>query len=130
MDFIKKYDGKLLDDAGCAVSKEYNNFQNAMKRDLQAIANEIGANMVWYSKGHYDQDAMFERNGKYCYFHYSVIGGYRSKVDLTGRNSFPSVLVRTAAHAKDYRGGHNNHIAYSDVKRWVDNLLNTEHKPF
>ena len=40
--FIKKYDGKYLQDAGAYVSKEYSNFQNAMKRDLKAMADEIG----------------------------------------------------------------------------------------
>lgn len=125
--FIKKYDGKYLQDAGAYVSREYTGFQNAMKRDLKAMAEEIGAELVSYGKGHYDQFAFFHRNGSYVYFNYSRIGE-RSTPDLTGRESFPSCYCRTAEHAKDYRGGSNNHCAYIEVKRVVDRLLNQEHR--
>lgn len=125
--FIKKYDGKYLLDAGASVSREYAGFQNAMKRDLKAMAEEIGAELVDYHKGHYYQSVFFHRNGHYVYFHYSRLGE-RSTPDLTGCASFPSCYCRTAANAKDYRGGSNNHCAYTDVKRVVDRLLNEEHR--
>lgn len=124
--FIKKYDGKYLLDAGASVSREYAGFQNAMKRDLKAMAEEIGAELVSYSKGHYDQFAFFHRNGHYVYFHYSRIWE-RSTPDLTGASGL-TCYCRTAANAKDYRGGSNNHCAYTEVKSVVDRLLNEEHR--
>ena len=52
----------------------------------------------------------------------------RSTPDLTGCESFPSCYCRTAANAKDYRGGSNNHCAYTDVKSVIDRLLKEEHR--
>lgn len=124
--FIKKYDGKPLEDWGTSVSKEYSNFQNAMKRDLKAMAEEIGAELVDYHKGHYDQSAFFHRNGHYVYFCYSNFTN-RSTPNLTSTSGMPC-YCRTAANAKDYHGGTNNHCAYTDVKSVVDRLLNEEHR--
>ena len=123
-DFVKKYDGKPLQDAGAYVSKEYQAFQNAMKRDLKRMAGEIGAAMLWFSKGHYDQSAMFERNGHFAYMHYSGCIGDRSTPAL---RETMTCLCRTAAHEKDYKGGRNNHCSYVEVQATFNRLLNEVH---
>lgn len=118
--FIKKYDGKVMEDAGSYVSKEFSNFQNAMKREIKRLAEEIGAKLVDFSKGHYDMDWFIERNGKYVNGHYSKIYP-RSEADLTSNTV---CYVRTADGPKDYRGGTNHHCAFENIQEEMNKLLN------
>lgn len=125
-DFFKKWNGKVLQDCGAYVSKEFNSFQNAFKREMNKIAEEIGATLVAYSKGHYDMSGFFERNGHYVYFSYSnYCCEGRNVVNLTNNSV---ILVRTAENAKDYRGGRNNNVSFDTMKETVDELLNQEHR--
>ena len=71
MDFIKKWNMKPLADTGTYVSKEFNAFQNAFKREMDKIAQNVGGTLVRFIKGHYDVCGFIERNGKYVYFDYS-----------------------------------------------------------
>lgn len=124
--FIKKWNNKYLQDAGSYVSKEYNTFQNAFKREMNKIAKNIGATLVSFSKGHYDVSGFIERNGKYVYFYYdSVLCGNRATPKLKERIA---MYCRTAENAKDYRGGDNNLTSFEDCESVIDRLLNTDHK--
>jgi hypothetical protein len=116
--FIKKYEGKTLADDGAYVSKEFNNFQNAMKREVKRMAEEIGAVLVSFNKGHYDMSWFVERNGKYVYGNYSVIGN-RTHVNLLDNVCY----ARIAAHSKDYIGGHNNRCSFAEMQETMDRLL-------
>ena len=118
--FIKKYDGMTMNDAGSVVSKDFSNFQNAMRREVKRLAEEIGATLVSFSKGHYDMSWFIERDGKYVYGHYSNIHP-RSKADLTLGNA---CYVRTAKDAKDYHGGHNHFCTFYHFQNVVCRLLN------
>lgn len=124
--FIKKWNGKHLQDDGICVSKEYNTFQNAFKREMTQIAQNIGATLVKFSKGHYDVWGFIERNGKYVYFNYdtSLCGGRATPKLKDGM----AMLCRTAENVKDYRGGDNNFTSFEDCESVIDRLLNTEHK--
>lgn len=73
--FIKKYNNKYLEDTGPYVSKESNNFQNAFKREMNDIAESIGATLVSFRKGHYDVSGFIEREtGVMCILHIHVFG--------------------------------------------------------
>jgi hypothetical protein len=129
--FIKKWNNKPLQDCGSYVSEEYNKFQNAFKREMTKIANNIGANLVSFSKGHYDVSGFIERNGKFVYFSYSsaLSRNGRSTPTLTYQQStYPTMLCRTAKNNKDYRGGTNNSVWFENCENVIDKLLNTEHK--
>lgn len=124
--FIRKWNNKPLQDDGCYVSKEYNTFQNAFKREMSKIAESMGATLVNFSKGHYDVSGFIERNGKYVYFSYSSsLCGDRATPKLKESNA---MYCRTAENAKDYRGGYNNHTSFEDCESVIGRLLNTEHK--
>lgn len=118
--FIKKYDGMSMTDAGSVVSKDFSNFQNAMKRELKRLAEEIGATLVSFSKGHYDMSWFIEKDGKYVYGSYSNIHP-RSTADLTTHGV---CYVRTANGPKDYRGGINHHCSFAEVQEISNRLLN------
>ncbi len=124
--FIKKWNNKSLQDDGCYVSKEYNTFQNAFKREISRIAENIGATLVSFSKGHYYVSGFIERNGKYVYFNYdSSLCGDRATPKLKERDA---MFCRTAENEKDYRGGYNNLTSFENCESVIDKLLNTEHK--
>lgn len=124
--FFKKWNGRVLEDWCTSVSKEFNSFQNAFKREMNNIAEEIGATLVSYSKGYYDMSGFFERNGHYVYFHYcNYCCGGRNVVNLTDNSV---MCARTAKNAKDYRGGCNNDVSFDTLKETVDHLLNQEHR--
>lgn len=119
--FIKKWNNKYLADDGAWVSKEFNAFQNAFKREMDKLAQSIGATLVRFSKGHYDVCGFIERNGKYVYFDYSsALCGSRSTPMLT---SSTAMYCRTAEHDKDYRGGYNNFTSFVECKDLIDRLL-------
>lgn len=119
--FVRKWNNKYLADDGCYVSKEFNSFQNAFKREMAKIAENIGATLIKFSKGHYDVSGFIERNGKYVYFNYdSSLCGNRSVPNLTNSRA---MYCRTAEHDKDYRGGYNNFTSFEDCERVINRLL-------
>lgn len=121
--FINKWHGRMLQDDGCYVSAEFNKFQDAFKKAMKKLCEKIGATLVSYSKGHYDMSGFIERNGHYVYFAYSNIFGYRSQVNLKGKNA---MYCRTAASNKDYSGGENNETSFEDCENVIDDLLNKD----
>ena len=120
--FIKKWHMKDLPDSGCYVSKEYNNFQNAFKREMTKICENIGATLVRCIKGHYDICGFIERNGKYVYFCYSsTLSNSRSVPNLTDRLA---MYCRTAKDEKDYHGGDNVCTSFENCQSVIEKLLN------
>ncbi len=121
-DFIKQWDGRRLEDWGSVVSKEFNQFQNAFKREVERLAQEGGAKLVSYSKGHYDMSGFIEKDGIYVYFSYGALD--RTKVQLTSASDFISpLLMRTAKHEKDFSGGSNNHILFTQFLPTMQRLF-------
>lgn len=117
-DFIKTWDGKRLEDWGSSVSKEYKSFQQAMRREVKRLAEDAGATLVSYNSGHYDQSGFVERDGMYVYFSYSNLD--RCRVQLTGGFAF---FMRTASGPKDYHGGTNNNVNFSQFSETMEKLF-------
>ena len=71
-------------------------------------------------KGHYNTSCFIERNGKFVYIsHSSGLSRMGSGVKI----ELDSFLIRTAQHAKDYRGGHNQYCDITNLQSMIDNLL-------
>lgn len=117
IDFYKKWNGKRLEDDGVTVSRQYRGFQTAFKNILEDIAKDLGARLVWFSKGHYDETAMFERGGRFAYLSHSNNVYERATPELK------SVLIRTASHERDYTGGPNNFVDWCNLTNQLDRLL-------
>lgn len=122
-DFIRTWDGRRLEDWGCSVSKEFKQFQGAMKCEVKRLAEAQGATLTSWSNGHYDMTGVLERNGLYVYFHYSNID--RTKVALTHKYDvwLGSTLMRTMKHAKDWTGGTNHHIEFERFTETMEYLF-------
>jgi hypothetical protein len=117
IDFYRKWHGKHLEDWGGIRSDEYKGFERAFKRVLKKMAEDMGATLVWFTPMHYDESAMFERNGKYVYLLHSNNLYNRSTPVLH------HILIRTAEHEKDYRGGPNNYADWAHLANAIDRLF-------
>lgn len=118
--FYTKWQNAILADAGGYVSKEYRSFQTALVREISKYATAVGAQVASNLKGHYDTSCFIERNGKFVYISHSSTlarmgGGVRVELD--------SFLIRTAQHAKDYRGGYNQYCDIANLQSMIDDLL-------
>ena len=127
--FIKKWQGRTLEDDGCYVSKEFRSFQTAFGNAMKKIAQGIGAEVVNYSKGHYDVSGFIKRGDNYVYFSYdnglsSKGRTYVSLKDNDNNGFMCPLLIRTAKHEKDFTGGTNNYAAFDRCEILIDRLLN------
>ena len=123
--FIKKWNGRTLEDAGCYVSKEYQSFQTAFINAMKKIAADMGGTVVNAGKGHYDLHGFIQVGNKYVYFSYdnSLDAHGRTHIALTGSNYWEPLLLRTAKDAKDYRGGENNYSCFAECQSLIKKLL-------
>lgn len=117
INFYRKWHGTPLDDWLTVRSDEYKGFERAFKRMLTSIAKDLGATLVWFNPMHYDESAMFERDGKYVYLLHSNNLSRRSTPVLH------HMLIRTAQHEKDYHGGPNNYADWAYLTNEIDRLL-------
>ena len=118
--FYTKWQNAILADAGVYVSKKYRSFQTALVREISKYATAVGAKVTFNLKGHYNTSCFIERNGKFVYIsHSSGLSRMGSGVKI----ELDSFLIRTAQHAKDYRGGHNQYCDITILQSMIDNLL-------
>ena len=118
--FYTKWQYVFLADAGCYVSREYRNFQTALVREISKYAKAVDAAVVAKTKGHYFTSCFVERNGKFVYISHS---SGLSRIGRSVKIELDSFLIRTAQHAKDYRGGHNQYCDITNLQSMIDNLL-------
>ena len=75
-----------------------------------------GADLVAWSRGHFECSGFIERAGRFVYFH-------TSDVRFFPDGWYNDILVRTAKSAKDYAGGMNQSTPLSRFTQVVDGLL-------
>ena len=119
--FVKKYDGKVLQDAVTCNSQEFTTFANDFRSVAKEVAKRIGADLVSFSVGHYFFSVFMSRDGKFVYFSYDL--PRHMTLDLSRSDSWQGILVRTAKHPKDYTGGSNRFCNVMQMERLVDQLL-------
>ena len=122
-DFVKTWDGRRLEDWGSSVSKEYKSFQQAMRREVKRLAENEGATLVSYNSGHYYQSGFVEKDGLYVYFCYEALD--RCHVQLTDGSAF---FMRTASGPKDYHGGSNNNVTFSQFSETMRRLFRQQER--
>jgi hypothetical protein len=77
-------------------------FRNALKKELSAA----GAELVSFSRGHFDISGLYRIKGQLGYFSLPDVrsaGGF-------GMSNTPKLMYRTAEHEKDYSGGSNQWV--------------------
>ena len=122
--FYNKWNGVDCEDWLGSLSPMYKEYQKSFFRAMKAICKDLNATIANKTYGHYFESVMIERNGHYVYIHQEHYLNGRAVVDLTERNRF---LIRTAAHASDWRGGSNDYVVWKDIAKKLDEKLNETH---
>lgn len=120
--FVKKWNGQSVQDDGGVVSQQFRMFARDFRSTAKTVAEELGAELVSFSAGHYDVSGFIEKSGKYAYFSFSVPRGERA-MDLCEGGFMGNVLVRTAAGPKDYTGGWNNFCPMAEIAEFMERLF-------
>ena len=126
--FIRKWNGRTLQNDGSVVSKEYKSFQTAFINAMKKIAEGLHGEVVNVSKGHYDVSGFIKRGDKFVYFSYdnglSMRG--RTHIELKGDMTcgcHAPMLVRSADNERDYRGHCNNFTSFEKCELLIERLL-------
>lgn len=124
--FIRKWNGRTLEDDGCYLSKEFHSFQVAFFNAMRKIAKSLDGEVVNPLYGHYDMSGFVKRGDKYVYFSYSngCGRGGRNHVVLKDNGDWLSpMFCRTAKNEKDYLGGSNNNCNFENCEEVIERLL-------
>lgn len=120
--FVKKWNGQSVQDDGGVVSQQFRMFARDFRSTVKTVAEELGAELVSFSAGHYDVSGFVEKSGKYAYFSFSVPRGERA-MDLCEGGFVGNVLVRTAAGPRDFTGGWNNFCPMAEIAELMERLF-------
>lgn len=122
LSFVKKWNGKGIQDDGSVVSREFRTFARDFRSMVKTVAEELGATLISFSAGHYDMYGFVEKGEKYLYFSFSVPRG-EFPMNLREPQFMGEVLVRTASSPKDYTGGRNNFCPMVEIKGLMERLF-------
>lgn len=89
-------------------------FMPILRREFKKLAEKTNSELVNYSGGYFIASAYFKRGDKYVYVSIS---------DVRWNDWYGQVLYRTAADAKDSRGGANHYCAYDKLEDALNWLL-------
>lgn len=119
--FIKKYQGRVLQDDGCFKSQEFLRFSRDFRSTVKDIATELGGEVEAFHVGHYDVSGFIHRDGKHVFFSYSE--PRHMPIDLLRDDCMQGILIRTAKDARDSTGGMNHFCNIINMKGAADKLL-------
>lgn len=103
-------------ESSCSETKEFNKFAKVFKKEFKALIEAAGCSDLKMNKGHFDLSGFFKApDNSLRYYSMSDVRGAPSA------SLYPNLMIRFAAHDKDYTGGSNNWISLDgDV---VTNLI-------
>ena len=102
---------------GRYTGEDYKSFQRKYINYLRSVCKENGWELLVSSKGHYWLSA-FIRNtaGKHLYLSISDVRYWKNEW-------YNNILIRTAEHSKDYRGGRNNYTRLCELPQTAQRLF-------
>jgi hypothetical protein len=119
--FLRKYNGKVIEDWGAYNSDESKqmcrDFNNMLKQELKSINAHVKI-----TSGHYCFSGMIEIDNKFVYVSYDIPRGNYASIDINDASAMNGVLVRTAEHATDWTGGHNNFSSLKNVVKAIKSV--------
>lgn len=102
-------------ESSSGTTKEFLEFAKDFKKYIKTNLPE-GAELVSFSKGHFEVYGFIKREDKYVYFSISDIRHFSD-------GWYNDILIRTANDEKDYTGGSNSQTTLKDFKKNVGYLL-------
>ena len=119
--FVKKYQGKTLQDDGSVKSQDFIRFARDFRSVVKDCAATIGANLKRVLRRALLCIGVLGKGWKVCLFLYSE--PRCMAIDLLRRDPMMGILVRTADGPTDYRGGRNNFCNIMEFASTASNLL-------
>lgn len=121
--FLKKWNGRSIEDDGCVMSKEAKSFVTAFRNMLK---RELGDDYtVDIHAGHYDLSGFIEHDSMYEYVSYSI-PRYGYAVNADDHSAMLGCLFRCAKGPKDYTGGHNNFCSIRQLPDSIRSAFETQ----
>jgi hypothetical protein len=93
-------------ESSCDRTPEYVAFEKLCKKELKAQCKKAGFNLHKFYPNHFEWTAVLEKDGKFIYVSLS---------DVRYWDWYNDVLIRTMAHAEDWRGGSNNKCSFDEI---------------
>lgn len=112
MNFIKAYDGHMIDDYGSVNSADMKLFAKRFKAYIKQEICSENIELVNYYLNHYDVGGFIKKNNHFVYFSYDIPRDERIDVEKSG--SYYGVLYRTTKDEHDYHGEGNNFVSLKD----------------
>lgn len=123
--FAKQYEGKVLEDNGSVLSKDFKKFAKSFQSMLKDEAATDGWEINTYNVGHYYVSGYLHKDGRYLYFSYAP--ARLMPLNLVSARALHSVLIRSARDTKDYVGGRNHFCAVKDIASLIHRLDSTRY---
>jgi len=103
-------------ESSSGLTEEFTLFARQYKKAISQVM--IGFELVNFSRGHFNINGFFKNtsNNKLVYFS-------TSDVRYSSNEWFNNILIRTAEHEKDYRGGSNCFASLENIKDRADSLI-------
>lgn len=102
---------------GCYTGEDYKSFQRKYINYLRSLCKENDWELLNPCKGHY-WFSVFIRNQEGNHLYLSI-----PDVRFWKNEWFDHILIRTAAHEKDYHGGGNHHTTLPELTRTANRLF-------
>ena len=102
---------------GGYTGEDYKTFQRKYINYLRSLCKENGWELLNPCKGHYEF-AVFIRNQAGNHLYLSI-----SDVRFWKNEWYNRILIRTAAHEKDYHGGRNNYTHLRELPQTAQRLF-------
>ena len=102
--------------SGPITGSDYNSFQTKYINYLKSVCRENGWEFVRALKNHYEFSAFIKANEKFIYFSICDVRYFTNQW-------YTNILVRTAQHEKDYRGGRNTFTSLPELQPSIKLLL-------
>lgn len=109
---IEKWLNYNFEPVECRVGKDFTSFSKAFKREIKLQVDEIGCEIVGYSKGYFYISGFIYNPRTDTYMYFSI-----PDVRYDPNGWYSNILVRTANNAKDFKGGNNQ---YTSLKSFTD----------
>lgn len=101
-------------ESSCGRTEQYAEFERACKRELKKQCVKLGINIHKFLSNHFEWSAVLEKGGKFVYV---------SMSDVRYWDWYNDILIRTMAHAEDWRGGSNNTCSFDKIGETAEKLF-------
>lgn len=109
---MKKWKNHYFE-SSCYKTEDFKAFAGDLKKYINKNLPP-SSKLVNWSVGHFYVSGFIQKGEQYVYF---------SLRDVRGYDWYDNVLIRTAAHCKDYTGGRNNYTSIEFFGQSVQNLF-------